>query len=98
MKISADQDNNGRKAATRTPRLAPVAADLLRDRSAGLPIWIRAPKRGPEHYTGFTRPKLYELAAAGHIRTCSVRKPGRIRGTRLFHLKSILSYIETQCV
>ena len=59
-----------------------------------LPVWVRAPMIGPEHYTGFTRPKLYELAGAGHIRSVSIREPGAIKGTRLFHLQSMLDYID----
>ncbi len=62
-----------------------------------LPVWIRAPKRGPEYYTGFTRPKLYKLATKGHIRSVSIRESGKFRGTRLFHLQSILAFIESHC-
>src|ERR1700688_18147 len=93
----ANKAVSGGEEGTRAPQLSPVATDLVRDRSNGLPVWIRAPKRGPEFYSGFTRPKLYELAANGRIRTCSVREPGRMRGTRLFNLASILEYIESQC-
>jgi hypothetical protein len=82
---------------TSRKRLRPDAAQLMGERHGSLPVWIRAPKRGPEFYSGFTRPKLYELAAKGRIRTCSVREPGRIRGTRLFDLQSILAFIESQC-
>jgi hypothetical protein len=82
-------------AVSSQPRsLAPSAARLLGDRHRGMPVWIRAPKRGPEYYCGFTRPKLYDLVANGHIRSVSIREPGRIRGVRLFHLQSILDYIE----
>jgi hypothetical protein len=68
---------------------------LLDDRHGMLPVWIRAPKSGPEHYTGFTRSKLYELDAKGKIRSTSIREPGQIRGTRLFNLRSILDFIES---
>lgn len=64
------------------------------DSNQGLPIWIRAPKTGPEHFTGLSRAKLYELAARGKIRSHSLREPGQIKGTRLFHLQSILDHIE----
>lgn len=69
-------------------------AELLTDRHQSLPIWIRAPKAGPEFYTGFSRSKLYELEAAGKIISKSIRAPGQIRGTRLFNLKSILDFID----
>jgi len=78
-------------------RISQLLHDLLAERQGNLPIWIRSPKRGPEFYSGFSRAKLYELAGAGHIRSVSVRQPGRVRGTRLFHLGSILAYIESQC-
>ena len=42
-------------------RLARVEL-LLAERHAGLPVWIRAPKSGPEHFTGLSRSKLYDLA------------------------------------
>ncbi len=68
--------------------------ELLAAREASLPEWIRAPKTGPEHYSGLTRPKLYELAGKKKIRTVSIREPGQVRGCRLFHLKSILDFLE----
>lgn len=58
-----------------------------------MPVWIRAPKSGEEFYSGFSRAKLYQLAGEGHIRTASIREPGKVRGTRLFHLQSILEFI-----
>ena len=74
--------------------MRPSAADLLGERDQGLPIWIRAPKTGMEFYTGLSRSKLYEGASAGHFRSVSIREPGQTKGTRLFHLGSILVYIE----
>ena len=70
------------------------ATQLLQDRDRERPVWIRARLLGPEHYTGFSRAKLYELAGARKIRSVSIREPGQVRGTRLFHLQSILDYIE----
>lgn len=79
----------------RRPRaLSPRVSQLLQDREATLPIWIRSPKIGPEHYSGFSRAKLYDLAQHGKIRSVSIREPGQIKGTRLFNLPSILRYIE----
>ena len=60
----------------------------------GLPVWVRAPKRGHEFYSGCTRPKLYEWAGKNLIRSVSIREPGKIKGVRLFHLASILAFIE----
>src|SRR5438477_7690739 len=78
----------------RRTRLGARAADLLADRRGTLPVWIRAPKCGHEFYTGCTRPKLYEWAAKGYIRSTSIREPGQVKGVRLFHLQSILDFIE----
>ena len=70
------------------------AAEFMNERHGGLPVWVRAPKIGHEHYSGCSRPKLYEWASKGFIRSASIREPGRIKGIRLFHLASILFFIE----
>ena len=58
------------------------------------PEWVRAPSRGQEYFSGLGRSKLYQLASRGRIRSKSLREPGQEKGTRLFHLQSILEYIE----
>jgi len=83
---------------TETPvrrrRLSVTATNLLDDRDIrGLPCWVRAPVRGVEFYSGVSRAKLYDLSAKGLIRSASLREPGQIKGTRLFDLQSVLSYI-----
>jgi hypothetical protein len=70
------------------------AAQLATERDGHLPVWVRAPKCGHEFYSGCTRAKLYEWAGKGFIRSVSIREPGQIRGVRLFHLASILAFIE----
>jgi hypothetical protein len=70
------------------------AAGLIAERDGNLPVWVRAPKLGYEHYSGCSRAKLYEWAAKRFIRSVSIREPGRIKGVRLFHLASILAFIE----
>jgi hypothetical protein len=75
-------------------RLAPRARELLTERTDGLPVWIRSPKIGTEFYSGFSRAKLYEGAGKGYFRSVSIRSPGQVKGTRLFHLASILAFIE----
>ncbi len=82
------------EAITVTKGLSPTAAQLLRECHVGLPVWIRSPKSGTEFYSGFSRAKLYEGAAKGHFRTVSIREPGQVKGTRLFHLQSLLNFIE----
>lgn len=74
--------------------LAPSAAQIMADRNGSLPVWVRAPKHGQEFYSGCTRPKLYDWAGKGFIRSVSIREPGKIKGVRLFHLISILAFIE----
>jgi hypothetical protein len=69
---------------------------LDEQQASGRPVWIRPPKVGIDFHCGFSRSKLYELEALGHIRGVSIREPGRVKGTKLFHLQSILDFIE-QC-
>lgn len=78
----------------RLTRLEDRLADLLAERDKGLPVWVRAPVSGHEYYTGFSRSKLYAIAAEGSIRSTSIREKGQLKGTRLFHLASILAFIE----
>jgi hypothetical protein len=80
--------------ANRPGRENPRAAQLVAERDGNLPVWVRAPKYGHEFFSGCSRAKLYEWAAKGFIRSVSIREPGRIKGVRLFHLASILSFIE----
>jgi len=85
--VLATQENGSRS-------LAPSAAQIMADQEGSLPVWVRAPKRGHEFYSGCTRPKLYEWAGKNFIRSVSIREPGKIKGVRLFHLASILAFIE----
>jgi hypothetical protein len=70
------------------------ATQFASERDRNLPVWVRAPKRGHEFYTGCSRPKLYEWAAKGFIRSMPNREPGRLKDVRLFHLASIFAFIE----
>jgi len=67
--------------------------EFLAECRGSLPVWIRAPKKGTEFYTGLSRAKLYEGASRGHFRSVSIREPGQTKGTRLFDLRSILDWI-----
>lgn len=75
-------------------KLSPSASELMAERNGVLPVWVRAPKIGTERFSGLSRAKLYELAGERKIKTASLRKPGQLRGCRLFHLDSILKFIE----
>ena len=98
MNTSNTAGNGGKLVAPEaTPavrrKLSTTTADLMAERSGLLPVWIRSPKSGPEHYTGFSRAKLYEMAGDGKIRSVSIREPGQVKGVRLFHLASILDFV-----
>jgi hypothetical protein len=54
MRSALGMQENGSRS------LAPSAAQIIADRDGSLPVWVRAPKRGHEFYSGCTRPKLYE--------------------------------------
>ncbi len=75
-------------------RLSLSATELLSERRGPLPVWVRGPARGLEFFSSTSRAKLYQWAAEGKIHSVSIREPGRIRGCRLFHLQSILDFIE----
>ena len=96
--MNAPKAEHGRTDArlTNTRPMPAKARELLQDRDGGLPVWIRSPKQGVEFHCGFSRAKLYELAGKRCIRSVSIREPGQVKGTRLFHLQSILDFI-AQC-
>lgn len=60
--------------------------------------WMKAPKRGYCPTTGLTRTALYRLGRRGKIKTASIREPGASRGNRLYHLGSILAYLDQVAV
>jgi hypothetical protein len=82
--------------ARETTRPVPVKArELLNAQQNGKPEWIRAPRGGGvEFYTGLSRARLYQGAKDGEFRSVSIRKPGQSKGCRLWHLQSILNFIE----
>ncbi len=107
MKKNIDGTKSQRITPTIAERLAerqgggmtePERKAFAAERRADLPVWIRAPANGQEHYTGLTRSKLYELSWAGLIRTSNPRAPGAVKGCRLFDLASILDYLEQSVV
>ena len=58
-----------------------------------VPIWAR--DSTVTRVTGLGRTKLWTLAKEGKIRSCSLKEPGMKQATRLFHVPSILEYIES---
>jgi len=89
MSLNISVETSGRSGDIKSRVL-----ELIKERDGLLPVWVRAPVSGHEHYTGFSRAKLYELTAQRKIRSASIREPGQIRGVRLFNLASILQFIE----
>lgn len=71
---------------------------LLGERdAASRPVWVRAPKDGAvEHYSGLGKGILYALEAEGVIKSACLKRPGAVRGVRLFQLQSILDYIASK--
>jgi hypothetical protein len=58
--------------------------------------WLKAPVKGYCPVTGLTRPALYDLARAGKIKTACIRRPGAVRGNRLFHVGSVLAFLDAE--
>jgi len=56
------------------------------------PIWVRIPARGK--LEGFSRSMIYNLIAAGVIKSASIKQPGKLTGIRLVHISSLRAYIE----
>lgn len=57
------------------------------------PVWLRVPQA--VQLTGLSRSKVYELLAAGRIRSASLRDPGQRHATRLIDRASLLAFIES---
>lgn len=56
------------------------------------PVWVRVPQA--VQLTGLSRSKIYELLAAGRIRSASLRDAGQRQATRLIDRASLLAFIE----
>jgi excisionase family DNA binding protein len=55
-------------------------------------VWLRVPQATA--LTGLSRSKVYELLAAGRVRSASLRDPGQRHATRLIDRADLLRYIE----
>ncbi len=95
MKVNAKQTKSGNGGKPRTTNRA-VARDSKPNLSTYPDRWVKAPVKGYCPHSGLTRPALYDLSAAGKIKTACIRKPGAIRGNRLFHLGSILAFLDVE--
>jgi excisionase family DNA binding protein len=55
-------------------------------------LWLRVPQA--VQLTGLSRSKVYELLAAGRVRSASLRDPGQRHAVRLIDRADLLHYIE----
>lgn len=46
--------------------------------------------------TGLSKPKIYDLANRGLIKTVSLRERGQIKGTRLISIDSLRSFLNSR--
>ena len=89
-KVGSGNKSRHANAAANSTKPKSKSADL-----SGYPDrWIKSPVRGYCPETGLTRAAFYQLADARKIKTACIRKPGAIRGNRLFHLGSILAFLD----
>jgi len=95
VKANAKQTDTGKRTKTPATNRA-VARDSKPNISNYPDRWVKAPVKGYCPHSGLTRPALYDLSAAGKIKTACIRKPGAIRGNRLFHLGSILAFLDVE--
>lgn len=58
------------------------------------PEFIRLPKPGTQcPHTGLTRSVMFNLCQDGLVASKTLRRPGKIRGTRLIVFESLISYL-----
>lgn len=61
------------------------------------PKYIRLPKTGErDPVCGLSRSELRFAFKSGHVKSVSLKKPGKDRGVRLIEVASLLSWIEGQ--
>jgi hypothetical protein len=82
-----EANESSRGAQTTT---APVAASV----AAITPEFLRFPRAGEvEPLSGLRRSQLYELVSDGLIKSVSLRRRGKVRGTRLIVADSLRDYL-----
>lgn len=65
---------------------------IMDSTNANTAVWIRLPEA--VRVSGLSRSKLYQLLAAGRIRSASLRDPGQRHATRLIDRADLLRFIE----
>src|SRR5436190_18083224 len=86
----------GTLSATTAPVVVPAHAAI----PTVQPEFIRLPKSGLCPWTGLSRAKLKELILPSKgngnkppVKSVCLRKPGAVKGARLIHLNSLLTYL-----
>ena len=79
----------------KSPSITSRVEALANEKDGNLPVWVRPPISGREHFSGVGRTKLFEWYKARKIRSISITEPGKQKGTRFYHLQSILDYMAT---
>ena len=74
-----------------TPKKVLTARDIEAALVAARPEF--ADHKGVRQLFGFTRTHAYQLAKEGKIRSVCIRRPGAIRGRRLFDCASIRAFL-----
>ncbi len=99
MKTPSHQKNQQTASQEQLYTLAPVTApppDAV-PVVGSRPIWIRLPRSGRAcPYTGLSRSVMNSLILGDNppVRSVSLRKKYAVRGTRLIHMESLLTYLE----
>lgn len=61
---------------------------------AAPPEWLRV--KEAVAYSRLSKAKLYQLLGRGHIKSCSLRERGMVRGTRLVSFDSLRAYLNAR--
>jgi hypothetical protein len=60
------------------------------------PEFIRLPKTATLcPWSGLSRSKMWDVLVQGHVKTVCLRRKGAAKGTRLVHLESLMSYLNS---
>ena len=71
--VGACYDGSVNKTSTdKSPAAEDTDFERSQDAFKPMPVWVRAPVTGPEHYSGLTRAKLYQLDREKYLTGSSV--------------------------
>lgn len=94
---------SGIKTLNATEHSAQTINPIAIPATPGVPVvhpeFCRLPKAGTQcPWTGLSRSTMWQtvLRSNGQVKTVCLRRPGAIKGTRLIHLSSLLTYLHSQ--